>query len=49
MSARLSIPTPEHYLPMIYVPGGKKAKDDVNFFNDKTVVGSISMTSFRVG
>jgi 4,5-DOPA dioxygenase extradiol len=46
-AARLSIPTPEHYLPMIYILGLKDAKDNISFFNDKTVMGSVSMTSFQ--
>jgi 4,5-DOPA dioxygenase extradiol len=46
--AKLSIPTPEHYLPMLYVLALKEEKENVRFFNDKTVMGSISMTSFAV-
>ena len=45
-AANLSIPTPEHYLPMLYVLGLQNNKDEVLFFNDKTVMGSVSMTSF---
>jgi 4,5-DOPA dioxygenase extradiol len=48
-AAKLSIPTPEHYLPMLYVLGAKKEEERITFFNDKTVMGSVSMTSFRVG
>lgn len=47
-AARLSIPTPEHYLPMLYVLGLKEDNEEVKFFNDKTVMGSISMTSFKI-
>jgi 4,5-DOPA dioxygenase extradiol len=47
-AAKLSIPTPEHYLPMIYILGLKDKKDSINFFNDKTVMGSVSMTSFQL-
>lgn len=47
--AALSIPTPEHYLPMLYVLGLKEQKEEVTFFNDRTLLGSISMTSFKVG
>lgn len=46
---QLSIPTPEHYLPLLYVLGLKDEKDEVSFFNDKTVMGSISMTSVKIG
>jgi len=48
-AAKLSIPTPEHYLPMLYILGLKKGDEQVSFFNDKTVMGSVSMTSFKVG
>ena len=48
-AAKLSIPTPEHYLPMLYILGLKEEKENLSFFNDKTLMGSISMTSFKVG
>jgi 4,5-DOPA dioxygenase extradiol len=47
--AQLSIPTPEHYLPLLYTLGLKNNKDAVSFFNDKTVGGSLTMTSVRMG
>jgi len=47
--ALLAIPTPEHYLPLMYTLGAKGAKDDVSFFNDKAVGGSLTMTSVRIG
>lgn len=47
--AMLSIPTPEHYLPLIYTLGLKNEKEDVSFFNDKAVGGSLTMTSVLVG
>jgi 4,5-DOPA dioxygenase extradiol len=47
-AAKLAIPTPEHYLPMIYLLGLQDKKDNVSFFNDKTVMGSVSMTSFQL-
>jgi 4,5-DOPA dioxygenase extradiol len=47
-AAKLSIPTPEHYLPMLYVLGLKNDKDNVSFFSDRTVMGSVSMTSFHL-
>jgi 4,5-DOPA dioxygenase extradiol len=42
----LSVPTPEHYLPMLYALGVKDDREEIRFFNDKTVMGSVSMTSF---
>ncbi|MGN6295627.1 MAG: 4,5-DOPA dioxygenase extradiol [Ginsengibacter sp.] len=47
--ARLAIPTPEHYLPLLYSLGLKGNKDEVSFFNDKAVAGSLTMTSVKIG
>lgn len=47
--AMLAVPTPEHYLPLIYTLGIKTDKDPVSFFNDKAVGGSLTMTSVRLG
>ncbi len=47
--AMLAIPTPEHYLPLLYVVGLQDKKDTVSFFNDKPVGGSLTMTSVRLG
>jgi len=46
--ADLAIPTPEHYLPLLYTLGLKGAKDEVSFFNDKAVGGSLTMTSVKL-
>jgi 4,5-DOPA dioxygenase extradiol len=45
----LSIPTPEHYLPLLYALALKTENEKVSFFNDKTMMGSLSMTSVRIG
>lgn len=34
---QLSIPTPEHYLPLIYTLGLKGKQEELNLFNDKLV------------
>jgi 4,5-DOPA dioxygenase extradiol len=47
--ALLSIPTPEHYWPLVYTLSLKGNKDDVSFFNDKAVGGSLTMTSVKFG
>ena len=47
-AAGLAIPTAEHYLPMLYALALRKESESVNFFNDKTILGSISMTSFII-
>jgi len=46
---QLSIPTPEHYLPLLYALGLKEEKDTITLFNDKTIMGSIAMTSVMIG
>lgn len=49
IEAKLAIPTPEHYLPLMYTLGLKGSKDLVTFFNDKAVAGSLTMTSVKIG
>jgi 4,5-DOPA dioxygenase extradiol len=44
----LSIPSPEHYLPMLYALALKEENEKVTFFNDKAVAGSLTMTSFKI-
>ncbi len=46
---QLAIPTPEHYLPLLYTLGLKNEKDEIGFFNDKAVAGSLTMTSVKIG
>ena len=45
---QLAIPTPDHYLPLMYVLGLQQAKEELTLFNDKLVAGSISMTSVKI-
>jgi 4,5-DOPA dioxygenase extradiol len=47
--AMLAIPTPEHYLPLLYTLGLKGKNDAVSFFNDKAIAGSLTMTSVKIG
>lgn len=47
--ARLSIPTPEHYLPLLYVLGARRPDDAVSFPVAGIDGGSVSMLSVRVG
>jgi 4,5-DOPA dioxygenase extradiol len=44
----MAIPSLEHYLPMIYVLALKDVKDQIVFYNDKPLAGSLTMTSFRL-
>lgn len=45
---KLAIPTPDHYLPLLYILALIEGKDDVSLFNDKAVGGSLTMTSVFV-
>ncbi len=44
----LAIPTPEHYLPMLYALALKEEEEKIELFNDQPVAGSISMTSLKI-
>jgi 4,5-DOPA dioxygenase extradiol len=44
-AAKLAIPTPDHYYPLLYTLGLQNTKDKVSFFNDQMVAGSLNMTS----
>lgn len=44
-AAQLAIPTPDHYYPLLYTLGLQQKNDDVSFFNDRAVAGSLTMTS----
>jgi 4,5-DOPA dioxygenase extradiol len=44
-----AIPTPEHYLPLLYSLAVQDEGEPVQFFNDQVVLGSISMLSVWIG
>lgn len=44
----LAVPSPEHYLPLLYALGARRAGDAIGVFND-IVMSSLAMTSVRVG
>lgn len=46
---QLAIPTPEHYLPMLYTLALQEKYEDLSIFNDKALGGSLTMTSFKIG
>jgi 4,5-DOPA dioxygenase extradiol len=48
-AAQLSIPTPEHYLPLLYALALQGKSEDVTFFNEEMVFKSGSMRSVRIG
>jgi 4,5-DOPA dioxygenase extradiol len=45
---KLAVPTPEHYLPLLYALALKEESEDVTLFNDKAVGGSLTMTSVKI-
>ena len=49
ISLQYSVPTPDHYLPLIYILGLKTSSEELSLFNDELIGGSLSMTSVRIG
>ncbi|MEZ4880481.1 MAG: 4,5-DOPA dioxygenase extradiol [Chitinophagales bacterium] len=45
----LAIPTPEHYLPLLYTLALQEKNETINIFNDKPIAGSLTMTSLKIG
>jgi 4,5-DOPA dioxygenase extradiol len=45
----LAIPTPEHYLPLLYILALKEKNEPLKLFNDKAIAGSLTMTSVKIG
>jgi aromatic ring-opening dioxygenase catalytic subunit (LigB family) len=48
-AARFSIPTNEHYLPLLYILALQQPGEPVSFFAEGLQLGSISMRSVRIG
>lgn len=47
-AARLAIPSPDHYYPLLYTLGLQGKSDVPTIFNDKLLAGSLSMTSVKL-
>lgn len=47
--ARRSVPTSEHFLPLLYIAGSKQPGDSVTLFNDVIEMGSLGMLSVGYG
>ena len=45
---QLAVPTPDHYLPMIYTLALQQKGENLSLFNDKLLAGSLSMTSIKI-
>ena len=48
-AAKLAVPTPDHYYPLMYTLALQDSKDSLSFFNDRYVAGSLTMTSVKFG
>jgi len=48
-AARLAVPTPEHFLPLLYVLAVKQKGEKAAYFNDQPLAGSLTMTSIIIG
>jgi len=46
---QMAVPTPDHFLPLLYALALKTEGDELSFFNDKAVMGSLTMTSLKIG
>lgn len=48
-AARLSVPTPEHFLPLLYIAGLQQAGEGVTFVVDGYEAGSLGMLTAAIG
>jgi 4,5-DOPA dioxygenase extradiol len=48
-SFNLAVPTPEHFLPLLYTLALQEKDEKLTIFNDKPVMGSLTMTSVKIG
>jgi 4,5-DOPA dioxygenase extradiol len=48
MAFQNAIPTPEHYLPLLYALALKEDHETTELFNDKALGGSLTMTSVKI-
>lgn len=46
---RLAIPTPEHFLPLLYILALQEPGEQPLLFNDEALGGSLTMTSVKIG
>ena len=47
--ALLSVPTPDHYLPLLYVLGARRPQDQISFPVQGMDGGSVSMLVVQIG
>lgn len=46
--AKLAVPTPDHYYPLLYSLGLQNKNEEAFIFNDKLMAGSLTMTSLVI-
>lgn len=46
---QLAIPTPDHFLPLLYAIGLQENSEKIALFNNHLLAGSLSMTSVKIG
>ena len=49
VALQTAVPSPDHYMPLIYSLGLKEKSENISLFNDELIGGSLSMTSVRIG
>ena len=47
-SVLTAVPSPDHYLPLLYTLAVKEHDDQVSLFNDVALAGSLTMTSVKI-
>ncbi len=47
-AARLAVPHPDHFLPLLYVLGSMLEGDELSLFNDEILYGALSMLSVKL-
>jgi len=47
-AAKLAVPTPDHYYPLLYSLGLQEKNEEAFIFNDKLMAGSLTMTSLMI-
>lgn len=48
-AGQMSVPSLDHYLPLLYAVGASRENDELNFIYEKIQNGSIAMRSFKLG
>lgn len=49
MAAKLSVPTKEHYLPLLYIAAMQQENDEIKFIHESIQNGSMSMRTIQIG